>query len=163
MYDIHSSHSISDVLYIISGQDLMDVAAGMSTQTWVQLAPYALFVVAAVALFTIGSMRARKRGAVPSSIASDGRTAMMSLKEAANEVYETARRERMVIAAVAEGPGRNAIDWFARSIAGVIPVYHLGNANAYEKLASSPGSDLDSLYIRKRDFPTYVRWARSMQ
>jgi hypothetical protein len=141
----------------------MDVVAAMSTQTLVQLAPYALFVVAAVALFAIGSARARKRSAAPSSIASDGRTAMMSLREAANEISETARRERMVIVTVAEAPNRNAIDWYARSIASVVPVYRLGNANEYEKLAGSPGEDLDSLYIRKRDFPAYVRWARSMQ
>jgi hypothetical protein len=135
----------------------------MSTQSWAQLAPYALFVVAAVALFAIGSARARKRSVAPSSIANDGRTAMMTLKDAANEIYEAAKRERMVIVTVAEAPGRNAIDWFARSIAGVLPVYRAGQASGYEKVAGGADGDLDSLYIRKQDFPAYVRWARSMQ
>ncbi|HUO94531.1 MAG TPA: hypothetical protein VMU22_16515 [Rhizomicrobium sp.] len=90
---------------------------------------------------------------------------MMSLLEAAKTAYETARREHMVIVTVAERAAHEgAIGWFAQSIAGVIPVYRGGAARDFEKLAApSVGTDLQSLYIRKQDFQTYVRWARSMQ
>jgi hypothetical protein len=125
--------------------------------------PYLLFVIAAVSLVAIG--RARRRTAPPLLIASDGKTSMMSLMEAAEAAYEIARRERMVIVTVAErAPEDGAIGWFARSIAGVIPIYHSGNAGNFEKLAGTNiGGELQSLYIRKQDYQTYVRWARSMQ
>lgn len=91
---------------------------------------------------------------------------MMTLMEAATAAYEAARREGMVILTVAErAPGNNgAVAWLAESIAGVIPVYRMSAANAFEKLGR-PGAaqELQSLYIRKQDLQTYVRWARSMQ
>jgi len=127
-------------------------------------APYLLFAIAALSLSAIGIVRSR-RGA-PQSIPSDGKTKMMTLMEAAAEAYEAARRERMVIVTVAERtPGRDgAVTWLAQSIAGVIPVYRMSAANAFEKLARPGGaSELQSLYIRKQDLQTYVRWARSMQ
>jgi len=129
-------------------------------------APYLLFVVAAVSLFVIGGALARKQRAIPVLIPSDGKTKMMTLMEAAAAAYEAARREKMVIATVAERvPGREgAIAWLAQSIAGIIPVYRMSAANAFEKLARPGGaSELQSLYIRKQDLQTYVRWARSMQ
>ena len=90
---------------------------------------------------------------------------MMPLMDAAKAAYEIARRERMVISTVAErAPADGVIDWFARSIAGVIPIYCSGNAGGFEKLAGTgAGAELQSLYIRKQDYQTYVRWARSMQ
>ena len=132
----------------------------MSDPSWL---PYLMFVVAAASLFAIG--RARGRGAPPLLIAGDGKTPMMSLMEAAKAAYETARRERMVIATVAErAADEGAVSWFARSIAGVIPIYRGGKAGNFEKLAgTSVGSEMQSLYIRKQDYQTYVRWARSMQ
>ena len=89
---------------------------------------------------------------------------MMSLMDAAKAAYEIARREEMVIVTVAErAPDDGAIGWFARSIAGVIPIYRGSNAG-FEKFAgASVGSELQSLYIRKQDYQTYVRWARTMQ
>ena len=89
---------------------------------------------------------------------------MMSLMAAAEAVYEIALREEMVIVTVAErAPEDGAIGWFARSIAGVIPIYRGSNAG-FEKLAgASVCAELQSLYIRKQDYQTYVRWARSMQ
>jgi hypothetical protein len=127
-------------------------------------APYLLFAIAALSLSAIGIVR-RRRGA-PLSIPSDGKTKMMTLMEAAAAAYEAARREGMVIVTVAErAPGRDgAVTWLAQSIAGVIPVYRMSAANAFEKLARPGGaSELQSLYIRKQDLQTYVRWARSMQ
>ena len=90
---------------------------------------------------------------------------MMSLMDAAKAAYEIAQRERMVIVFVAErAREEGAIGWFARSIAGVIPIYRSGHAGSFEKLAgASEGHELQSLYIRKQDYQTYVRWARSMQ
>jgi hypothetical protein len=123
---------------------------------------YLFFVIAAVSLVAIG--RARGRSAPPPLIASDGKTPMMSLMDAAKAAYEIARREEMVIITVAErAPEDGAIGWFARSIAGVIPIYRGSNAG-FEKLAgASVDAELQSLYIRKQDYQTYVRWARSMQ
>lgn len=136
----------------------------MGHQIWAQ-APYLLFGAVALSLFAIGALRARKRRPAPERIAHDGKTAMMSLMEAAEAVYETARRERMVIVTVAEkARGQTAVDWFAQSIAGVVPVYRLKDSNTYEKLdGANVGAELQSLYIRKRDYQTYVRWARPMQ
>lgn len=131
----------------------------MSAQPWM---PYLLFVVAAVSLAAVGW--ARGRTAPPLLIAGNGKTPMMSLMDAAKAAYEIARRERMVIVTVAERASEDgAIGWFARSIAGVIPIYRGGNAG-FEKLAdASATAELQSLYIRKQDYQTYVRWARSMQ
>ena len=135
----------------------------MGGQGWAQSVPYLLFGVAALSLFAIGSRRARRPA--PDRIAHDGKTAMMPLMEAAQAVYETARRERMVIVTVAErARGQTALEWFAQSIAGVVPVYRLRDSNAFEKLATpSVGAELQSLYIRKSDYQTYIRWARPMQ
>ena len=90
---------------------------------------------------------------------------MMSLVDAAKAAYEIARREQMVIVTVAErAPEDGAVGWFARSIAGVIPIYRSGKAGNFEKLdGGSIGAELQSLYIRKQDYQTYVRWARTMQ
>jgi hypothetical protein len=123
---------------------------------------YLFFVIAAVSLVAIG--RARGRSAPPPLIASEGKTPMMSLMDAAKAAYEIARREEMVIVTVAErAPDDGAIGWFARSIAGVIPIYRGSNAG-FEKLAdASAAAELQSLYIRKQDYQTYVRWARTMQ
>jgi hypothetical protein len=123
---------------------------------------YLFFVITAVSLVAIG--RARGRSAPPPLIASDGKTPMMSLMDAAKAAYEIARREEMVIVTVAErAPDDGAIGWFARSIAGVIPIYRGSNAG-FEKLAdASAAAELQSLYIRKQDYQTYVRWARTMQ
>ena len=124
--------------------------------------PYLLFVIVAVSLAAIG--RSRGRAAPPLLIASDGKTPMMSLMDAAKAAYEIAQREEMVIVTVAErAPENGAIAWFARSIAGVLPIYRGSNAG-FEKLAdASAAAELQSLYIRKQDYQTYVRWARSMQ
>ena len=132
----------------------------MSGRPWL---PYLLFAFAAVSLFAIG--RARGRTAPPLQIASDGKTPMMSLMDAAKAAYEIARREQMVIVTVAErAPEDGAIGWFARSIAGVLPIYRSGHAGNFEKLAEAgAGAELRSLYIRKQDYQTYVRWARTMQ
>ena len=125
--------------------------------------PYLLFAVAAVSLFAIGKARARR--APPLRIADNGKTPMMSLLEAAEAAYETARRERMVIVTVAQrAAGESAVEWFAKSIAGVLPIYRNGGTGNFEKLTDTGiGSELRSLYIRKQDYQTYVRWARSMQ
>jgi hypothetical protein len=136
----------------------------MDTQSLARSAPYLLFAVAALSLFAIGEILARRRRPAPQLIA--GKTKLMSLLEAAEAIYETARRERMVIATVAEraGGAAGALAWFANSIAGVIPVYRARDAQAFEKLpGQNVGTELQSLYIQKRDYQTYVRWARSMQ
>jgi len=90
---------------------------------------------------------------------------MLPLMEAAASVCAAAKRERMVIMTVAEKAGAGPVAWFAQSIASIIPVYRMGNANAFEKLqgGTSVGTESQSLYIQKRDYKTYASWARSMQ
>jgi len=142
---------------------MSQAGVSMASRIWVQGAPYLLFGVAALSLFAIGSLRARRPA--PARIAHDGKTPMMTLMDAAEAVYETARRERMVIVTVAErARGQTALEWFAQSIAGVVPVYRLSNPDTFEKLdGPSVGAELQSLYIRKSDYQTYIRWARPMQ
>ncbi len=71
----------------------------------------------------------------------------------------------MTIADVAERGEGGSLAWFARSIAGVVPVYRVNAQNAFEKIVDSAEivSNPQALYIQKRDYQTYVRWARSMQ
>jgi len=92
---------------------------------------------------------------------------MMPVMEAAMAAYEAAKRERMVITSVAEGAqaGSNPVAWFAQSIARVVPVYRKLDSGAFEKVegTASVGTELQSLYIRKLSYQTYVGWARSMQ
>jgi hypothetical protein len=89
----------------------------------------------------------------------------MSLMEAAQQVYDTAQRERLVIVTVAEKSADGPLDWFARSIASVVPVYRLGAARTQERFAGTAGigAELQSLYIDRRDVRTYLRWARTVQ
>jgi len=70
-----------------------------------------------------------------------------------------------VIATVADKSSDGAVEWFAHSIASVVPLYSKNEAGAFAKLDSAAdiGSDPEGLYIRKRDYPAYLRWARSMQ
>src|SRR5271154_4487544 len=107
---------------------------------------YLLFAIAAVSLVAIG--RTRGRTAPPLLIVSDGKTPMMSLMDAAKAAYEIARREQMVIVTVAErAPEDGPIGWFARSIAGVTPIYRSGHTGDFEKLAEAGvGGELRSLY-----------------
>ena len=92
---------------------------------------------------------------------------MLQVSEAAAAAYEAAKRERMVIVTVAEGArsGGNPIEWFVKSIASVVPIYRKSENGAFEKIddAKSVGTLLQSLYIRKRNYQTYLGWARSMQ
>jgi len=90
-------------------------------------------------------------------------SAMMSVPDAAAAAYEVARAQGMTIAWVAE----NAKDaagpaaWFAQSIVGVVPAYRKSGSSFVR--SKNVVSGVQSLYIRKRDFQTYVDWARAMQ
>jgi hypothetical protein len=88
---------------------------------------------------------------------------MVSLGDAAAAAYESAQQKRMVIASVADRAGaiKDAIAWFARSIAGVVPVYRRSGNGRFEKAGGS--SEPTALHIRKRDLKAYLRWARSVQ
>ena len=122
-------------------------------------APYILFAVAAASLFWAGHVLAGRRSA--RAFTSDS----MSLMEAAQEIYDAARQEKLVVVSVAERSSAGALDWFARSIASVVPVYRAGRVRAQERYAGagSIGADLQSLYIERRDIRTYLRWARTVQ
>jgi hypothetical protein len=100
-------------------------------------------------------VRAFRRGA--------GTSEMVPLGDAAAAAYESAKQKRMVIVSVAERAGavKDAIAWFARSIAGVIPVYRRNGNGRFEKAGGS--SEPTALHIRKRDLKAYLRWARSVQ
>ena len=138
----------------------------MTLQLWAQPAPYLFFGTAALALLAVGGVIARRRRSAPQFIAPNEKaTTMMDLTEAARTAYDIAKREQMPIAFVAEQKqrGGNAVAWFAQSIAGVVHVYR-SKESGFEKIgAGSLGEDVQGLYIQKRDFQTYIRWARSMQ
>jgi hypothetical protein len=122
-------------------------------------APYLLFAAAAATLFWVGRILAGRRSA--RVFAGDS----MSLMQAAQEAYDAARRENLVVVSVAEKSSQGALDWFARSIASVVPVYRAGGVRAQERYAGMGGigADLQSLYIERRDIRTYLRWARTVQ
>jgi hypothetical protein len=133
-----------------------------------QVAPWALwslFTVVAVSLLLAGYRRVRARRVAPARIAGKEAKKMLSLRDAAAAAYQAAKKEGMIIGRVAERADGDAAWWFALSIAGVVPVYQKSAADDFEKLApgTSVGLQAQSLYIRKQDYQTYLRWARSMQ
>jgi hypothetical protein len=136
----------------------------MQALLWSPYLPWALFAGLAALLFAAGHIRARQRQTAPARIPADEAKTMLQVNEAAAAVYEAAKREGMVIVTVAEG-GADPIEWFMRSIATVVPVYRRSESGAFEKIddAKSVGTPPQSLYIRKRNYQTYLGWARSMQ
>jgi hypothetical protein len=95
------------------------------------------------------------------TVAGDIRGPKISLLKAAGEVLKMAQRERMPLLKGLEHAGENPAEWFARSIAGVVPVCRR-NAEGFE-VCCWGDCDPQSLYIRQRDVRTYLRWARSVQ
>lgn len=136
----------------------------MDHQQLTAFGPSALIVGVAVLLIALGYIFARRRRPAPARIERKRSGTMLPLMTAAASVCAAAKREHMVIMTVAE-KAADPLAWFAQSMAGVIPVYRMGNANGFEKLqrATSVGTDSQSLYIQKRDYKTYASWARSMQ
>ncbi len=127
--------------------------------------PIIAFAVSAMVLLGAGGMMARRRPSAPAVIPAEGHAKMLPLMDAATMMQSAAQRERMVIATVAEKDAAGAAQWFAGSIASVVPVYRRDGAGAYRKLEAGQeiGSGTADLYIRKRDYPAYLRWARSVQ
>jgi hypothetical protein len=126
---------------------------------------WALLALLAALLFAAGYVQARRRSAAPARMSAEESKQMMSVIEAAAAAYEASKRERMVITTVAEATGAGPIAWFVQSIARVVPVYRKLESDAFEKIdgAASVGTEPQSLYIRKRNYQTYIGWARSMQ
>ncbi len=124
-------------------------------------APYLLFAAVAATLFWLGHVLAQRRAA---NFLSSG-TRAVSLTEAAQTVYDAAKRERLVIVSVAEKSANGPVDWFARSIASVVPVYRAGGVRAQERFAAADGAraDITALHIDRKDIRTYLRWARTVQ
>lgn len=129
------------------------------------LTPYAgpiLAVLAAILLLAVGRLLGRKT--VPQTIPGNKRGRMQPLLAAAEAAHQAARRERMVIATVAERADGDPTAWFAQSIAGVVAVYRMEGSDAFEKVqGANIGTAPEALYIRRRDFDTYICWARSVQ
>lgn len=127
--------------------------------TWV------LFGVAALTLFAVGEVLGRQRRRAPARIGS--RNQMMALLDAASAVCEMASGERLpiVVAARRADEKLSAHDWFARSLATVVPLYRMVDGNVFEKLDGPVdiGTEFRSLYIRKQDIRSYMRWARTLQ
>ena len=123
-----------------------------------QTAALIWFGVLAVLLFATGHLLARKR--VPASIAGGRPDSMQPLIQAAEAVNKTARDERMALAVVAERSG-DAVAWFARSIAGVVNVWRKNDSGGFE--AAQGDADPQSLYIRREDIDSYLRWARTVK
>jgi hypothetical protein len=129
------------------------------------LLPAAAFAATAIVLLAVGALAARRLRAVPILIPAQGRPSMLSLNDAAAKMAADARRESMVIATVAEKAADGAASWFAFSMASVVPVYRKNEAGAFLRVEADAeiGSVTADLYIRKRDYPVYLRWARSVQ
>src|ERR1700742_1297416 len=113
----------------------------------------------ALVVFALGAAIAAGVFAV-SRRKNDDDGAMLSLLEAANTAHDAARRERMAIAFVADQSG-DPVGWFAKSIAEVVATYEKSDAG-FEQ-SRGVGTGMHSLYIRKRDYHSYLDWARSMQ
>jgi hypothetical protein len=122
-----------------------------------------LFAVAALALLALGSFLARRLRPAPARISGSSR--MMPLMRAAASAHREARRRRMIIVTVAERAGADAAAWFARSIVSVVPAYRKQGLGVFEKIEDGTqfGEAPEALYIQKRDYKTYLRWAQSMQ
>ena len=125
----------------------------MDSHLWAQTVPLLLVLVAALGMLVLGREVLRRIGP----------WRMMRLQEAAKAAAATAKRERMVIAKIAKEADDGQLTWYARSIAGVVPVYRAAGLRSFEEFAGNIGAEWQSLYIEKRDYPTYLRWARSMQ
>lgn len=85
---------------------------------------------------------------------------MIPLIEAAAEICETARREKLALAVAAERSG-DAIAWFARNIPSIVGTWRKNDAGDFEA-AQGDGNE-QSLYIRRADIDTYLRWARTVK
>jgi hypothetical protein len=125
-----------------------------------QTAALVWFGVLAVLLFATGHLLARKRRALPASIAGGRPDSMLPLIESAEMINKVAREERMALAVVAERSG-DAIAWFAQSIASVIGAWRKNDRGGFE--AAQGDADLQSLYIRREDIDSYLRWARTVK
>ena len=129
-------------------------------KTMTQAAPLILFGVIAVLLFAAGHLLARKRRAASASIAGGRPDSMQPLIEAAETASKIARDERMALAVVAERSG-NAIVWFAKSIASVVGAWRKNGSGGFE--SAKGDADAQSLYIRRGDIDSYLRWARTVK
>jgi hypothetical protein len=110
-------------------------------------------ILAAVALLlAFGYWRSRAGGV---------RGPKVPLLQAAAEICKTARREKLALIKGLENSGEDPAEWFVSSIADVVPVCRR-NAAGFEACCWGD-CDAQSLYIRKRDINTYLRWARSVQ
>jgi hypothetical protein len=118
------------------------------------------FGVIAVLLFATGHVLAQKRRAVPASIAGSGADGMQPLIEAAEAANKIAHDERMALAVVAERSG-DAVAWFARSIASVVGAWEKAGTGGFQ--AAKGDGDIQSLYIRRGDIDSYLRWARTVK
>jgi hypothetical protein len=125
-----------------------------------QTAALIWFGVLAVLLFATGHLLARKRRAVPASIAGGRPDSMQPLIEAAQAANKIARDERMALAVVAERSG-DAVAFFARSIASVVGAWRKNEAGGFD--AATGDEDVQSLYIRRGDIDSYLRWARTVK
>lgn len=123
------------------------------------MSPLALSMLTAAAVLALCVIywmaRARRNDANPL------RGPKLPLLSAASTIYKTARRERLPLLHAAESSGEEPTEWFASSIAGVVPVCKRSGLG----FESCGWGDCDpqSLYIRQRDVRTYLRWARSVQ
>ncbi|HEY2068941.1 MAG TPA: hypothetical protein VGG48_05255 [Rhizomicrobium sp.] len=85
---------------------------------------------------------------------------MQPLIEAAEAASKIAHDERMALAVVAERSG-DAVTWFARNIASVVGAWRKNEGGDFE--AAKGDGDIQSLYIRRGDLESYLRWARTVQ
>jgi hypothetical protein len=85
---------------------------------------------------------------------------MQPLIEAAEAVSKIARDERMALAVVAERSG-DAVAWFVLSMTSVVGAWQKSDGGGFE--AAKGDGDAQSLYIRRKDIDSYLRWARTVK
>jgi hypothetical protein len=124
----------------------------------IQTADLVVFAALGVVLLAAGRVLTRKGRAT--WFAGGRPRDMQSLNEAAEASYKAARDESMALATVAVREG-NPLGFFARSIVSVVGAWRKNGTGGFE--AAKGDGDAQSLYIRRRDIKSYLRWARTVK
>ncbi len=85
---------------------------------------------------------------------------MQPLIEAAETANKIAHDERMALAVVADRSG-DAVAWFAHNITSVVGAWRKNDGGGFEPVQGD--ADVQSLYIRRGDIDSYLRWARTVK
>jgi len=115
-------------------------------------------------LFASSAMLLRRRWVAPARLRS--RRRVLPLLEAASLICELAGGEHLAISVIARRSDQDLSvhEWFARSLAAVVPTYRKIDERTFERLGQPLLADFEYrfIYIRKADIRAYMRWARTL-